>query len=183
MIENTGARIKQLRMSKGISISKLSKEIRVSRSLISQVENGQALPSLPTLGKIVEAIGVTLSEFFNMDETTSLHEKDIIVRKNAHRMVFVPETNSSYQMLTPNSNAKMQFFISEFPPGDVCSSKLPSIHKGEEFFYVVEGNVCLRVGDSTYKLEQGDSGSFDSSISHEFGNPGDETAKVLMATI
>jgi len=149
--------------------------------LLSQVENGKALPSLPTLGKIVEALGVSLSEFFSIEETEDLHEKDIIVRKNSRKTVSVPDTNSNYQILTPNMDSNLEFFICEFPPREDKGEPVPSIHDGEEYFYVVRGPIRLCVGDNTYDLEQGDSGSFDAHIPHGFSNSGDDTGKVLFA--
>jgi transcriptional regulator with XRE-family HTH domain len=183
LIENTGERIKQLRMSKGISLSQLSKDVDVSRSMLSQVENGQALPSLPTLGRIVEALGVSLSEFFSEEVTAAICEEDIIVRKNYRKMIYIPETKSKYQLLTANKHSKIEFFISEFPANGGGAETVPSVHEGEEYFYIISGKIKLTIGEKTYELEPGDSGSFDSSVLHGFSNQGDETAKVLFVII
>ena len=183
MSQDTGARIKKLRISKGISMAQLAKEVQVTRSLLSQVEKGQALPSLPTLGKIVEALGVSLSEFFSMDVTSEIREEDIIIRGDHRKMIPIPETKSRYQILTPHTNSKLEFFISEFPPNEEERGGVPSIHKGEEFFYVVSGTVSMRIGDNIYDIGPGDSGSFDSVVPHSFANHCNETAKVLFAII
>ena len=182
MLESTGSRIKQLRLSKGISMAQLSKEVAVTRSMLSQVEKGQALPSLPTLGKIVEALGVSLSEFFSMEVDSSLREEDIIIRQGSRKMIPIPETKSRYQLLTPNINTKLEFFISEWSP-DEAGGGVPSIHGGEEFFYVLEGTPSMRIDETIYELHPGDSGSFDSSVSHSFCNHSEENAKVLFAII
>ena len=180
MLESTGSRIKQLRLSKGISMAQLSKEVEVTRSMLSQVEKGQAMPSLPTLGRIVEALGVSLSEFFSTEVDSDLREEDIIIRKGHRKMIPIPETKSSYQLLTPNTNSKLEFFISELAPNE-SECDLPSIHGGEEFFYVLEGKTILRVEDKKYDLNPGDSGSFDSSVSHSFSNRSEKIVKVLFA--
>ena len=63
-VENIGQRIRQLRESRGITQSKLQARSRVSRSYLSRIESGQMTPSLGTLEKISEALGVGLNRFF-----------------------------------------------------------------------------------------------------------------------
>ena len=54
-------------------------------------------------------------------------------------------------------------------------------HDGEEYFYVLSGQVQLTVGDETYILNEDDSGCFKSSIKHYYVNKSDKPAKVLVA--
>ena len=63
-VENIGQRIRQLRESRGMTQSQLQARSRVSRSYLSRIESGQMTPSLGTLEKISEALGVGLSRFF-----------------------------------------------------------------------------------------------------------------------
>jgi transcriptional regulator with XRE-family HTH domain len=63
-VENIGQRIRQLRDSRGLTQSQLQARSRVSRSYLSRIESGQMTPSLGTLEKIAEALGVGLSRFF-----------------------------------------------------------------------------------------------------------------------
>ena len=64
MVENIGQRIRQLRESRGMTQSQLQARSRVSRSYLSRIENGQMTPSLGTLEKISEPLGVGLNRFF-----------------------------------------------------------------------------------------------------------------------
>src|ERR1022692_814631 len=64
MVENIGQRIRQLRESRGMTQSQLQARSRVSRSYLSRIEGGQMTPSLGTLEKISEALGVGLNRFF-----------------------------------------------------------------------------------------------------------------------
>jgi transcriptional regulator with XRE-family HTH domain len=64
MVENMGQRIRQLRESRAMTQSQLQARSRVSRSYLSRIENGQMTPSLGTLEKISEALGVGLIRFF-----------------------------------------------------------------------------------------------------------------------
>jgi transcriptional regulator with XRE-family HTH domain len=63
-VENIGQRIRQLRDSRGMTQSQLQARSRVSRSYLSRIESGQMTPSLGTLEKIAEALGVGLNRFF-----------------------------------------------------------------------------------------------------------------------
>jgi len=63
-VENIGQRIRQLRESRGMTQSQLQGRSRVSRSYLSRIESGQMTPSLGTLEKIAEALGVGLNRFF-----------------------------------------------------------------------------------------------------------------------
>jgi transcriptional regulator with XRE-family HTH domain len=63
-VENIGQRIRQLRESRGMTQSQLQARSRVSRSYLSRIESGQMTPSLGTLEKIAEAMGVGLNRFF-----------------------------------------------------------------------------------------------------------------------
>lgn len=63
-VENIGQRIRQLRESRGMTQSQLQSRSRVSRSYLSRIESGQMTPSLGTLEKISEALGVGLNRFF-----------------------------------------------------------------------------------------------------------------------
>jgi len=64
MVENIGQRIRQLRESRGMTQSRLQARSRVSRSYLSRIESGQMTPSIGTLEKISEALGIGLSRFF-----------------------------------------------------------------------------------------------------------------------
>ena len=64
MVEKVGQRLRQLRESRGMTQSQLQARSRVSRSYLSRIESGQMTPSLGTLEKISEALGVGLNRFF-----------------------------------------------------------------------------------------------------------------------
>ncbi len=68
-VENIGQRIRQLRESRGLTQSQLQARSRVSRSYLSRIESGQMTPSLGTLEKISEALGVGLNRFFIPEST------------------------------------------------------------------------------------------------------------------
>ena len=85
---NIGKRIKQLRNFKGITAQKLADTVGVTRIYITKLENNENNPSLETLFSICDALGVTLSEFFSIDEedSDSLPPEYIELVKNAKNL-------------------------------------------------------------------------------------------------
>ncbi|WP_422445273.1 helix-turn-helix domain-containing protein [Thermoanaerobacterium sp. DL9XJH110] len=63
-----GKRLKEIRKSKTITITALSKKIGLTREYLSNIERNINTPSLQTLQKICDALGITLAEFFSEEE-------------------------------------------------------------------------------------------------------------------
>jgi len=79
-VENIGQRIRQLRESRGMTQSQLQTRSRVSRSYLSRIESGQMTPSLGTLEKISEALGVGLNRFFIPESNGELLMEDPFIQ-------------------------------------------------------------------------------------------------------
>lgn len=79
-VENIGQRVRQLRESRGMTQSQLQSRSRVSRSYLSRIESGQMTPSLGTLEKISEALGVGLNRFFLPDSHGEAVLEDPFIR-------------------------------------------------------------------------------------------------------
>ncbi len=79
-VENIGQRIRQLRESRGMTQSQLQARSRVSRSYLSRIESGQMTPSLGTLEKISEALGVGMNRFFIPESTGEVLMEDPFIQ-------------------------------------------------------------------------------------------------------
>ena len=179
--KDTGKRIKNFRLSKNISITELAKAAGVSKSLISQVERGEVYPSLQTLEKIADALGVHLSKFFQV-ESKSKDSVNCFVKSGMQKIVFMPETNNKYYVLTSSlHNSDFEFLIIEYPPSNGKEMVDYFRHEGKEYFYVLEGQLRLNLDGEAHELNQGDSGCFNSSLVHSFLNTSDKVAKILIA--
>ncbi|MDO4581761.1 MAG: helix-turn-helix domain-containing protein [Bacillota bacterium] len=179
--QNLGARIKALRLKRNITMAELAKQTGVSRSMISQLENGDVYPSLQSLSRIVDALGVSLSKFFEVENEPG--EDEIIVRADHQKVVLMKKTGNRYLILTPNKATNMEFLITEFPvqkDGEMVYDVFS--HMGEEYFYVMEGELFLMIGDNNYTIKAGDSGCFNAQLHHYYVNTGDTPAKLLIAS-
>lgn len=181
----TGKRIREVRKSKNISIVELAKMVGVSKSLISQVERGDVFPSLSTLEKIAVALEVDITQFFKIESAPPFSETEIVVRENKRKKITLPNSSMVYNMLTPNLRKSLEFLLIEVPPYSAKEAEEEEIeifkHDGEEYFFVVEGQLELAIEEQRYLLNAGDSGCFDSSLAHVWRNNSDQKGSFIIA--
>lgn len=175
--KDIAARITQLRQQKNYTMAKLADITGITRSMISQVEKGEALPSLQTLSRIAEALGVTLSSFFDMESSIN-REDDIIVRAGTNKRINIPGNDIMYNILTPSRTTPMEFVLVDVPPGNEEGTLFQ--HEGIEYFYVLEGELVMTIDNVSYTISAGDSGSFDSSLPHYTRNDSEKPAKIVI---
>lgn len=181
LIEDIGKRIKQLREEKDMSMADLAKAVNVSRSLISQVEKGAAFPSLQTVEKLANALGVTMSKLFQV-EPHAKNEDNIVVRSGERKTITFKDSRHKYHVLSPSLYYKdIEFLLFELPPYEDGDELNYFQHEGEEYFYVLSGEITLVIGSDTYVLHEDDSGCFNSNIRHYYVNYGATTARAIVA--
>ena len=176
-----GEKTKDIREDKGWSLENLAIRTGLTSSEISQIENQMVSPSLGTLIKLAGALGVSLSRFFTEDTK----EPFCLVRTEEHKVVsrFASTEGLSrgyaYESLGYcKKDRKMEPFIVALNPPDV-SGVDPNCHTGEEFIFVLEGEVEVRLGDHTDVLRPGDSIYYNADIPHVVARLGDKEAKIL----
>ena len=162
-----GSKIKGIRESKNLTIEEIAESSGLSVEQITSIENDQNLPSLGPLIKIARALGVRLGTF--MDDNDALGP---VVCRAADR-----ERNSSISFSNGASDARkhmeyhplaqqkagrhMEPFVININPEDNPDFKL-SAHEGEEFIFVMNGEVEIEYGKEKYLLKEGDSIFYDS---------------------
>ncbi|MEL7563612.1 MAG: XRE family transcriptional regulator [Dehalobacterium sp.] len=180
----TGKRIREIRKSKNISIVEFANMVGVSKSLISQVERGDIFPSLSTLEKIAIALEVDISQFFKIESSPPISEAEIVVRGNKRKKITMPNSSMIYNLLTPNLRKSLEFLLIEIPPFSSRSEEeeIETFkHGGEEYFFVLEGQLELVIGEQKYIINAGDSGCFDSSHGHIWRNDSDKKGAFIIA--
>lgn len=181
----TGKRIREIRKSKHMSIVELADMVGVSKSLISQVERGDIFPSLSTLEKIAIALEVDITQFFKIESAPPVSESEIVVRGNKRKKITMPNSSMIYNLLTPNLRKSLEFLLIEIPPFAEKGEEEEEIetfkHEGEEYFFVLEGQLELVIGEQSYVLNAGDSGCFDSSHGHVWRNNSNQKGAFLIA--
>ena len=179
---NLGQKIKTLRQRKGWSLQQMTDKTHLSVPLLSQIESEVVAPPVATLLKISKALNVNIGYFFQEEESG---KRAVIVRKNERKQVFrrIHEDPSKvgyyYESLAyPKADKHMEPFQVQFE----VKKKEDLIffnHKGEEFVFVLDGQIEFNYEDETFILEPGDSLYFDSSFPHAFRAVGKKNALAI----
>ena len=181
---SVGSKIKGIRESKNLTIEEIAESSGLSADQIASIENGQNLPSLGPLIKIARALGVRLGTF--MDDNDALgpvvtraeereHERSISFSNDATDA----RKHMEYHPLAQHKAGRhMEPFVIDINPTDSLDYKL-SAHEGEEFIYVMEGEIELEYGKEKYELKEGDSIYYDSIVKHHLHGVAGMSAKIL----
>lgn len=167
-------KIKDLRIAQNLSLKQLSDKSGVSVSMISQIERKKTDPTLTTLYKICNGLGVSISSFLESDDQ-STH----IVRKDQRKTLNFPKSHSKYELLTPITDGNIEMIRIYLEPGQEDQQLVK--HAGEECGHMLEGEMTIVLGDKQHTLHEGDTIRFDSNVPHRFLNHTDKTAISIWA--
>ena len=179
-----GSKIKGLRETKNLSIEEIAERSGLTVEQITSIENDQNLPSLGPLIKIARALGVRLGTF--MDDNDAIgpvvtRAKDREAENSisfSNGMTSARKHMEYHPLAQQKAGRHMEPFVIDINPEDAPEFQL-SAHEGEEFIYVMEGEIEIVYGKETYNLKEGDSIFYDSIVNHHVhGAPG-KSAKIL----
>ena len=179
-----GSKIKGLRETKNLSVEEVAESTGLSVEQIDSIENDQNLPSLGPLIKIARALGVRLGTF--MDDNDALgpvvcrvedREKDRSI-SFSNGAVDARKHMEYHPLAQQKAGRHMEPFIIDINPADSLDYKL-SAHEGEEFIYVMEGEIEIEYGKEKYVLKQGDSIYYDSIVKHHLHGALGKSARIL----
>jgi quercetin dioxygenase-like cupin family protein len=173
-----GEHIRNLRLKRHVSVRAFAAQTGFSPSFISQLENGLVSPSLGSLQKIAETLGVTLGEFFAA--ATAGAEEDVIVRPSERRRMDSTWTDAHLEALgSMTRSRRLEPVLAIFGPGGKSGKHLHS-HSREEFAFVLKGKVRLTLGDEENELSAGDAVTLPAHAPHRWENEGKEVVEILM---
>lgn len=180
---NLGKQIRDMRMNLGLTLQNVSDLTGLSKPLLSQIENDVTFPPIATLLKISKALGTHIGDFFQ--ETAPNHKRIAVVRQEERKETMrrlheeVERIGYRYESLAyPMREKRMEPFIVEIEPRD--EQNIPVYqHAGEEFLFVLEGEMEFRGDDRVIVLHAGDSLYFDSKIPHALRGLKGKKATVL----
>jgi transcriptional regulator with XRE-family HTH domain len=170
-----GARIRALREERGMSASQLAEETGLSQSAVSQIERGIVDPSLRSLRSIAETLNTPIFALF-LDSPS----KDIVVRKGRRRAFSPPDYRGRYELLSPDSEGKVEMIYMSIEPG-TSSSEQPLPHSGDECMFVLSGKAEIVASDERFELEAGDSIYLNAGLPHTVTNVGEKDLECVVA--
>jgi transcriptional regulator with XRE-family HTH domain len=176
-----GARLRQLRSARKVSVRRLAELTEFSASFISQVENGQASPSISSLERIAGALGVTLGEFFTAADRTG--DAHLLVRDGGRRQLRSSWSIAQIEALGPmDGDRPLEPIVITLESGG-RSGKRPRTHTMEQFAFVLKGKVLLRVDDRIYALKAGDAVTILRRQERLWENKGRSPARILIVSV
>lgn len=170
-----GSRIRELRLSAGMTLTALARAVSVSPGLISQVERGLTDPSLETLRRIAHALDVPL---FNLFQDAAADSPAQVVRRDNRIEVRSPRGGIVYTRISAGSG-RLEVLEGVLQPGGASAEELWA-HPSEECAVVLDGTVTVEIGTARHELGPGDSCSFDSRFGHRYVNTGDAPARFIV---
>lgn len=172
IVTTVGARIRELRTSQGLTLQVVADAVKVTPSLLSQLERGKVNPSLSLLSLIAGRLNVSVASLLDT------HEREEIGRPVLHkgnRKTLFTEGRGSLQLLSRRYDLNCEFTLNEWEPGDSTGSEMVT-HAGVECGFIIRGRLKVELGGEAYTLVAGDSITFPSSTPHRLFNPGPRTA-------
>jgi transcriptional regulator with XRE-family HTH domain len=180
--KTVGEKIKQIREMKNVSLEELAERSGMEITMVEKIEQEKNVPSLAPLIKIARALGVRLGTF--LDDSDSFGP--VVVRSGEyHKGVrFTSQTSEAREHLNffslayDKAGRNMEPFIIDIEPG-LQSDYMLSSHEGEEFIYVLDGEIEINYGKDIYNLGKGDSIYLDSIVLHNVHAGSQSSAKIL----
>ncbi len=179
---SVGEKLTQIRRARKLTREQLAERSELPEELLQRIEEGDFIPSLTPLIKIGRALGVRLGTFLDDVE----HLGPIINRKGrlAGAVRFAGKSKASsgeldfYALAQDKSGRHMEPFLIDIQPAEDRDYPM-STHEGEEFMYVLQGQIEILYGKEEYLLEEGDSIYLDSIVPHHVHAYGQAPARIL----
>ena len=175
-----GSRVKAVRETRGLSLLDISQRTDLDISLLEQIEEGAVAPPLGTVIKLAKALEMKMGFFISGKENRPY----TIVRRQDRKIISRYDSKKGerygyqYESLAPHKKERHMepFLVTLEPTGAEEGS---STHDGQEFIYVLEGTMEVRLDSEIHILEPGDSIYYDSTVPHLVKCHGQKTTKIL----
>ncbi len=172
-----GDALRQRRQARNLTLKQLADQSGVSRAAISKIERGDSGASTPVLGKLAEALDLSISQLIGG------RQKDQIVHIPADSQPVFVERNTGFerQSLSPLYRGQgIDFVLNRLPPR-TSTGPFPSHRHGvEEHLFVAKGRLRVTLGDEEYDLKTGDFLLYQGDRSHTFENLGNSSCEYFI---
>jgi transcriptional regulator with XRE-family HTH domain len=182
-VTRIGETIRHIRTTQNLKLFEAAAKAEISKGLLSKVENGRAIPSLPVLLQILKALDIELTDFFKEVENGSDSPMFLLIKKSDYRPIEKEEAvGFQYSSIFQKSfsSVAVNFTYLELAPN--ARRELVTTD-GYEFIHLIKGSIDYVLGDQQFTMNAGDSLFFDGTIPHVKKNPYRETAQILVIYI
>jgi len=164
-----GEQIRMRRLQRRLSLDTLSTQSGVSRSMLSDIEHGNKVPSVLVLDHIATALGTSIARLLGEEQTAN-----IIVLRHAEQDVAQDTSGWERRILSPVlPGVEFEFMRTTIPPGVDAGTFSPHASGSREYVAIEQGALQLTLNGEVYLLHSGDSIYYAGDCHHAFANPGD----------
>jgi len=199
-MDNLGSRLKDIRLKAGLTLRELARQVDVSPSFVSQIENGKSQPSVATLYAFAQLLNVSVDDLFESKPASEPHPhavedggqlnrgdvrnpsdawhpseyaNRVSVVHPSHRSRLNMAAGVNWERLAATPERDVNFMKISYAPGATSTDGGDTVtHAGYEYGYVISGELEITIGDEAFTLHEGESLGFDSSIPHSLKNTG-----------
>ncbi len=178
-----------MRKQRGMTLEELSAKTGITAAHLSLIERDKRDPSIQTLNKIAKALEVDTEVFWwNTVETPSEQkaEYDLVRCDERKKYHGVYNDKLTYEYVTNNcvdggqNIDHIEGYIAKVAPGGNTNPFAPTVHKADEFVYVIKGSMICQVEETKIEMQQGDCITIKGNMAHRFINDFDDEVEVLM---
>lgn len=164
-------RVTELRKKNKLTLDQLAAASGVSRSMLSQIERGQANPTLAVTFRIAQAFGITIGELVDQPWASSTIE---VVHGDDASNLFRADEECQIRTLSPlHMERNIEFYELRIAPQASLASA-PHFEGTKELLTVTQGSAHITAGDNSRNLSVGDSAHYRGDLEHSIDNCGDE---------
>jgi transcriptional regulator with XRE-family HTH domain len=174
--DTLGDWIRRLREQRSLTLRALAEQTGFSPSFLSQVETGQASPSISSMERIATALGVTLGQFFHAAEGAL----QPVVRANSRLRLTSQWSKAEIETLgSGDPSVRLEPSLVTLEPGATSGNNAYASLR-DQFVFVLDGEVVLTHGQDDYVLLAGDSATIRSGVAKRWRNESPQTARILI---
>ena len=175
MSVDVASSLRQLREARGISMRTLATRSGLSANALSMIERGKTSPSVSTLYKLADALGVSITAFFESET-----EKMRVVFLKSDERTRMAFTRGVFEALGGEQfSGRVEPFMLTLESGAVSGTH-GIVHSGHEFVFCLRGQLEYQVEKQFYLLSAGDSLLFESKMQHRWRNPSKQVTNALI---
>lgn len=175
-----GERIRELRQARALTMQQLADRTHISRRLLTQIEHGQANPSLVTITRIARELG---ADFTNLLDGAATSPSPMeVFGADEHMLVWSSDNGSTAHLLVSTRDTRAaDLWLWRLVPGDTYHGHADP-ERSQELFYVLEGTLTVSADGMEMLVSEGSASRLRSDRAYSYLNAG-HTPAVFVRTV
>ena len=159
-----GPMLRQRRKELNLTLAQVADRVGIAQGFLSEIERDQASPSVATLIRLCDCLGVSVGSLFTS-------RKPLLVRAGEREKMRYGGQLITYELLTSRTAHQMASIMSQLQPGGMSGPEQQTLTAEEEFVLVLQGEMVMEIGAQEFYLFEGDALTFDPRQKHRYLNP------------